>query len=75
MTTPQISQPRAWILAARPKTLPAAASPVVVGTAVAINDGVFSLWPVVAALLGALLLQIGANFANDVFDEHEIMLA
>lgn len=57
-----------WLLASRPKTLPAAAAPVVVGTAVAIGDGVFSLGPALAALLGALLLQIGANLANDVFD-------
>ena len=57
-----------WMLAARPKTLPAAAAPVIVGVAVAWHDGVFSLWPALAALLGALLLQIGANFANDVYD-------
>ena len=57
-----------WFLAARPKTLPAAAAPVVVGTAVAISEHVFSLWPALAALLGALFIQIGANFANDVFD-------
>ena len=68
MTTPQVSQPRGWMLAARPKTLPAAAAPVVVGASVAISNGVFSFWPALAALLGALLLQIGANFANDVFD-------
>lgn len=59
---------QAWLLAARPKTLPAAASPVIVGTAVAIGDGAFRLGPALAALAGALLLQIGANFANDVFD-------
>ena len=40
----------------------------IVGTAVAISEGVFSLWPALAALLGALLIQIGTNFANDVFD-------
>lgn len=56
------------MLAARPKTLPAAAAPVVVGTAVAISEGVFSFWPALAALLGALLIQIATNFANDVFD-------
>jgi len=68
MTSPQANQSRAWMLAARPKTLPAAAAPVVVGASVAISNGVFSFWPALAALLGALLLQIGANFANDVFD-------
>lgn len=57
-----------WMLASRPKTLPAAAAPVIVGAAVAWYDGVFSLLPALAALLGALLLQIGANFANDVYD-------
>jgi len=39
-----------------------------VGTAVAISEHVFSFWPALAALLGALLIQIGTNFANDVFD-------
>ena len=56
------------MLAARPKTLPAAAAPVVVGTSVAINEGVYHPGPALAALLGALLLQIGSNLANDVFD-------
>jgi 1,4-dihydroxy-2-naphthoate octaprenyltransferase len=57
-----------WLLAARPKTLPAAAAPVLVGTAAAVNEGVFRLGPALAALLGALLIQIGTNLANDVFD-------
>jgi 1,4-dihydroxy-2-naphthoate octaprenyltransferase len=56
------------MLAARPKTLPAAAAPVIAGTAVALREGVFSPGPALAALLGALLIQIGTNFANDVFD-------
>ena len=58
----------AWILAIRPRTLFAAAAPVAVGTAVAIRDGGFALLPALAALLGALLLQVGSNLANDVFD-------
>ncbi len=62
------TQLQIWLLAARPKTLPAAAAPVIVGTAVAVSEGVFSFGPALAALLGALLLQIGANLANDVFD-------
>jgi 1,4-dihydroxy-2-naphthoate octaprenyltransferase len=62
------SQFQRWLLAARPKTLPAAAAPVLVGTAVAISESVFWAGPALAALSGALLLQIGANFANDVFD-------
>jgi 1,4-dihydroxy-2-naphthoate polyprenyltransferase len=57
-----------WILAVRPKTLPAAVAPVMVGTAVAYGMGYFQLAPASAALLAALLLQIGANLANDVFD-------
>ncbi len=59
-----------WILAARPKTLPAAAATVIVGIALALADGSFRWLPACAALLAALLLQIGANFANDVFDYH-----
>jgi 1,4-dihydroxy-2-naphthoate octaprenyltransferase len=55
-------------LATRPKTLPAALAPVVVGTALAVKDGKFALFPALAALTGALLLQIGVNLANDYFD-------
>ena len=58
----------AWLLASRPKTLSAAAVPVLVGTACAAARGSVRWAPALAALLGALLLQIGANFANDVFD-------
>lgn len=57
-----------WMLAARPKTLPAAAAPVVLGTALAFADGAFKAGPALAALAGALLIQIGTNFANDFFD-------
>lgn len=65
---PNLTSLQIWWLAARPKTLPAAAAPVIVGTAVAISQGVFNLGPALAALAGALLIQIGTNFANDVFD-------
>lgn len=58
----------AWFLAARPKTLPAAVSPVVVGSAVALAESRFDLLVGIAAIAVALLLQIGANFANDVAD-------
>lgn len=58
----------AWLLASRPKTLSAAAVPVLVGTACAASVGPARWGAGFAALLGALLLQIGANFANDVFD-------
>ncbi len=57
-----------WLLAARLRTLPVAAAPVAVGTALAVADGQANALPALAALLGALLIQIGANFANDVFD-------
>ena len=63
-----MSSTNAWILASRPKTLPAAVAPVLVGTALAYADGQFRLLPAVAAVLGALLLQIGSNLANDYFD-------
>jgi len=56
------------MLAIRPKTLPAAVAPVVVGTALALADKMFHLLPAMAAFIGALLLQIGVNVANDYFD-------
>lgn len=59
---------RAWLLAIRPKTLPAAVAPVVVGTALAIDEGAFAAFPALVALAVALLLQVAANLANDVFD-------
>ena len=65
------SGPRVWLLAARPATLPAAIVPVVVGTAAAVHSA-HALHEVVfiATLLASLLIQIGTNFANDVFDFH-----
>jgi 1,4-dihydroxy-2-naphthoate polyprenyltransferase len=57
-----------WLQAARPKTLPAAATPVIVGTACAHACGGVAWGPALAALGGAFALQIGANFANDAFD-------
>lgn len=56
------------MMAIRPKTLPAATAPVLVGTALALADGAFFFLPALAALAGALLLQIGTNLANDYFD-------
>lgn len=67
-TNPPPDRLQVWLLAARPKTLPAAAVPVIVGTALAVSEMVFQPGPALAALAGALLIQIGANFANDVFD-------
>ncbi|MFP2934371.1 1,4-dihydroxy-2-naphthoate polyprenyltransferase [Pyxidicoccus sp. 3LG] len=59
---------KAWVMAARPKTLTAALVPVLVGTALAFGLGVGRLLPALAALLGAVLIQIGTNFINDYYD-------
>ncbi len=59
---------KVWLLASRLRTLPAAVAPVIVGTALAIAHGVFAWGPALAALLGACLIQVGTNFANDYFD-------
>jgi 1,4-dihydroxy-2-naphthoate octaprenyltransferase len=58
----------AWVLAMRPATLGAALVPVAVGAAVAQVHGGLRLWPTLGALFGAIFIQIGTNFANDVFD-------
>ena len=58
----------AWLLAIRPRTLPAAAAGVIMGSALAWRDGLFRLDAALACLLAAVLLQIGSNLANDVFD-------
>lgn len=58
----------AWLLASRPRTLPAAAAPVAVGTAVAHHVEAAAWGPALAALGGALAIQVATNFANDVFD-------
>jgi 1,4-dihydroxy-2-naphthoate polyprenyltransferase len=65
---PHISPFHAWMLAIRPKTLPTAVAPVVVGAGLAAAAGKFSPLPALAALAGALLLQIAVNLANDYFD-------
>jgi 1,4-dihydroxy-2-naphthoate octaprenyltransferase len=62
------SPARAFWLAARPRTLPLAAAPVVVGSAVAHGMGAARAWTALAALGCALSLQVAANFANDAFD-------
>ena len=59
---------QAWGLAIRPRTLPAAAAGVVMGGALAWRDGFFRLDATLVCLFAALLLQIGSNLANDVFD-------
>ncbi|REK08831.1 MAG: 1,4-dihydroxy-2-naphthoate polyprenyltransferase [Actinobacteria bacterium] len=59
---------RAWRTAARIHTLPAAVTPVFVGAGLAAHDGVFRWDSMIWALLGALAIQVAANFANDVSD-------
>lgn len=61
---------RAWILAARPKTLTGAAVPVMIGLAMAFADGqgTFRVVPAILCALFALIMQIDANFINDYFD-------
>jgi 1,4-dihydroxy-2-naphthoate polyprenyltransferase len=63
-----LSHLRLWLLAARPRTLPAAVAPVLVGTALAISEDVFRALPFVAALIGSVFIQIGTNLSNDYSD-------
>jgi 1,4-dihydroxy-2-naphthoate octaprenyltransferase len=57
-----------WIGAMRPKTLPAAAAPVLLGTGIAWGEGAAHIPAAIVALVGALAIQVGCNFANDFFD-------
>ncbi len=57
-----------WIGAARPRTLPAAVAPVLVGSGLAAHDGGFRPGPMISAMIGALAIQVAANFANDASD-------
>jgi len=67
-TSPPLSTLQIWLMAIRPRTLTAAMVPVVVGTALALRVGVFN-WPVaLVTLCSALCIQIGTNFANDLYD-------
>jgi 1,4-dihydroxy-2-naphthoate octaprenyltransferase len=59
---------RIWLMAARPRTLPAAIAPVLVGTSLAGYAGVFHVLRFVAALLGSILIQVGTNLSNDYSD-------
>ncbi|MEQ4718251.1 1,4-dihydroxy-2-naphthoate polyprenyltransferase [Nonomuraea sp. B19D2] len=63
-----MATPAQWIAGARPRTLPNAVVPVMVGTGVAIGQGGFVWWRAVLALFVALSLQIGVNYANDYSD-------
>jgi 1,4-dihydroxy-2-naphthoate octaprenyltransferase len=59
---------RIWFMAARPRTLPAAVAPVLVGTALAAADDVFHLLTFAATLIGAIFIQVGTNLSNDYSD-------
>jgi 1,4-dihydroxy-2-naphthoate octaprenyltransferase len=59
---------RLWLVAARPRTLPAAVSPVLFGTALAGSEDVFHPLRFVAALVGSIFIQIGTNLSNDYSD-------
>jgi 1,4-dihydroxy-2-naphthoate polyprenyltransferase len=59
---------RIWLAAARPRTLPAAVAPVLVGTALGAVDGHIRPLAFAAALVGALLIQVGTNLSNDYSD-------
>lgn len=58
----------AWLLASRPKTLTAALIPVMLGSGLAFSDGKFQTAEAVLCLLFACLMQVAANFINDLFD-------
>jgi 1,4-dihydroxy-2-naphthoate polyprenyltransferase len=59
---------RIWVMAARVRTLPAAIAPVLVGTSLALGAGHFHPLAFVAALLGAIFIQVGTNLSNDYSD-------
>src|SRR3954454_14479904 len=59
---------RIWLMAARPRTLPAAVAPVLVGTALAGSEDVFRPVAFAAALIGSVFIQIGTNLSNDYSD-------
>ena len=68
MVTVQTNSIKAWILAARPKTLAAAATPVLLGCSLAYTDGYFQWIPALLCFLFAFSMQIDANFINDYYD-------
>src|SRR6201997_4556975 len=71
MTTTSAAPPsgiRIWLMAARIRTLPAAIAPVLVGTALAGGQHIFHPLRFVAALVGAIFIQVGTNLSNDYSD-------
>jgi 1,4-dihydroxy-2-naphthoate polyprenyltransferase len=63
-----VADAREWLAGTRPRTLPAAVVPVLIGSGVAEGYGKFSWWRALLALLVALALQVGVNYANDYSD-------
>lgn len=63
-----ISKFDAWVMATRPRTLPAALVPVLVGSSIAFHDDKFKVIAAIVALVCAILIQIGTNFVNDLYD-------
>ncbi len=63
-----MAEARVWLAGTRPRTLPAAVVPVLIGSGVAFGYGRFSWWRALLALVVALALQVGVNFANDYSD-------
>jgi 1,4-dihydroxy-2-naphthoate polyprenyltransferase len=59
---------RIWVMAARLRTLPASVAPVLVGTSLALGAGHFQALAFLAALLGAMFIQVGTNLSNDYSD-------
>jgi L-alanine-DL-glutamate epimerase-like enolase superfamily enzyme/4-hydroxybenzoate polyprenyltransferase len=68
VTEGRASAARIWLMAARPRTLPAAVAPVLVGTALAATEGTFHPLVFAAAMIGALFIQVGTNLSNDYSD-------
>jgi 1,4-dihydroxy-2-naphthoate octaprenyltransferase len=68
MTSTATTGFKVWVMAARPKTLWASISPIIIGIAMAYEAGKGDFLSAAAALLAGILLQIGANFANDYLD-------
>jgi 1,4-dihydroxy-2-naphthoate octaprenyltransferase len=64
----RISKIRLWFKSTRPRTLPAAAAPVIIGLALAFYEHKVNLLIAIFTLISALLIQIGTNLANDYFD-------
>jgi 1,4-dihydroxy-2-naphthoate octaprenyltransferase len=63
-----VADAREWLAGTRPRTLPAAIVPVLIGSGVAAGYDKFSWWRAALALVVALALQVGVNFANDYSD-------